>query len=123
MSDLNNLPGVLDFSIYIGASLNLVLTWTSNGSPVDLTGFTTAAMKVVDSNGNIIFNMTNANSQILLGGTAGTITLSLSSAQTLLPTVPSTNCNYDLILTSGSGVVTALVAGTINFESGPTLGV
>jgi len=81
----------------------------STGTPVNLTGYT-AKMQVrpIPGSTDLVLELSTSNGRITLGGSAGTVTLS----------VPAANMNfsageyaYDLELTSGAGAVTRLVMG------------
>lgn len=105
-------PGSLDFLMPKGSTFSRTLTWKVSGSPVNLTNYT-ARMQARTSHisGTVVLDMTTANSKIALGGAAGTITLSLSAADTAAITAQS--LSYDLELVSAGGVVTRLVEGQI----------
>jgi FlaG/FlaF family flagellin (archaellin) len=105
-------PGSLDFLIPKGSTFSRILTWKVSGSPVNLTNYT-ARMQARTSaiSGTAVIDMTTANSKITLGGTAGTITLNLSAAETAA--ITQTSLAYDLELVSAGGVVTRLVEGQI----------
>lgn len=105
-------PGYLDLTCYQGANFDYTLTWQTNGTPVNITGYT-ARMQVRESYdaGTAIVSLTNG-SGITLGGTAGTIGLSLSATATAaLDGTPNVQSIYDLELVSGTGYVTRLVEG------------
>ncbi len=97
-----------------GATYSRVLTWRDSSSVlVNLTGYT-AEMDVRTSSRDLVVTLTTANGRISLGGSAGTITLTLSATETaaLAP-----GCYlYDLLLTSGGGVVTRLVEGAFEIS-------
>ena len=105
-------PGRLNLACYEGATFDYELTWTAGGSAVDLTGYT-ARMQVrssYDSSTPVV--SLASGSGITLGGTAGTIELFLSAAETeALDGTPNPQFIYDLELQSSSGVVTRLVEG------------
>lgn len=111
-------PGILDLNCYQGANFDYTLLWQTNGTAVNLTGFT-ARMQVRESYdaGTAIVSLTSGTG-ITLGGTAGTIGLSMTAAQTaLLDGTPQTQTIYDLELVSAAGYVTRLVEG--NFFINP----
>ena len=95
-----------------GATFTRQLTWKdSAGSAVNLTGYT-ARMQLrssIDASGAAVLDLTTENNRIVLGGTAGTIDLSVS-ASTMGSVSPATYV-YDLEMVSGL-VVTRLVQGT-----------
>lgn len=77
-----NFDGVTSPRLHVGGVFSV--TWTlknPDGSPINLTGGS-AELIATRPNGTNVLNMTTANSQITLGGTAGTVTFSLTEAQT-----------------------------------------
>ena len=114
------MPGAYNICIYQNATLTLVFIWTAGtccGSgttgatpqPVDLTGYT-AAMQFLQyaPGGNMLYD---ASRDIVLGGTAGTIALTIPDSVTA--SFNWFNAVYDLILTSSQGVATALLSGQV----------
>jgi hypothetical protein len=99
-----------------GATFTRQLTWNdSTGSAVNLTGYT-ARMQVrnsIDAAGAATLSLTTENGRIVLGGTAGTITLSAEATATQAVTAGS--YVYDLELVSGS-TVTRLVQGSFTLR-------
>jgi hypothetical protein len=85
-------------------------------SPVDLTGYTVAMQfRPSPYSSTILYD---ASSDIVLGGTAGTITLTIAASATALFTWWT--AVYDLILTDSSGNVTRLLEGTVSISPGVT---
>lgn len=108
-----------DIEIEKGATFSLVLTWKDeNGSPIDLTGYS-AKMQVRSSPTatDVITEFSTTNARIALGGSAGTITLSMTAADTAA--ITKTKGVYDLELISGS-TVTRLLEGSILFDAAVT---
>jgi len=105
-------PGSLDFLMPKGSTFSRTLTWKVSGSAVNLTNYT-ARMQARTSHisGTVVLDLTTANSKITLGGTAGTITLTLSATDTAA--ITQSSLAYDLELVSAGGVVTRLVEGQI----------
>ena len=105
-------PGSLDFLMPKGSTFSRTLTWKISGSPVNLTDYT-ARMQARASvtSATVVLDLTTANSKIVLGGTAGTITITVSAADTAAITQQS--LAYDLELVSAGGVVTRLIEGQI----------
>lgn len=101
-------PGWLDLDCYQGASFDYTLTWKTNGTAVNLTGYS-ARMQVrqtADATATVL-SISNG-SGITLGGTAGTVLLEASATTTAALTAGQ--YVYDLELVSGS-YVTRLVEG------------
>jgi hypothetical protein len=105
-------PGSLDFLMPKGSTFSRTLTWKISSTPVNLTNYT-ARMQARASvtSATVVLDLTTANGKITLGGTAGTITLTLSAADTAA--VVQSSLAYDLELVSAGGVVTRLVEGQI----------
>jgi len=122
-----SLPGTYPLTIYQGQTFTQVIVWTAGpglagaapnqtppvGStpiPVDLTGYT-ATMQIRPFQNPSAPLYYDASGDIILGGTAGTISLSIPSSAT--ETFTWFNAYYDLFLTSSQGVETPLLAGTV----------
>ena len=105
-------PGSVDFLMPKGSTFSRTLTWKISGSAVNLTDYT-ARMQARASvtSATVVLDLTTANSKIVLGGTAGTITITVSAADTAAITQQS--LAYDLELVSAGGVVTRLIEGQI----------
>lgn len=105
------IAGLYNITCDQGATFSRTLTWTDPAkNPRNLTGYT-ARMHVrttADATTTLI-ELTTANSRISLGGTAGTITLTISATDTAALT-PGKYV-YDLELVSGGGVVDRLIEG------------
>ncbi|HXH24529.1 MAG TPA: hypothetical protein VNI78_04720 [Vicinamibacterales bacterium] len=105
--------GQLPLEILQGETLVKPMTWYDEaGQPVDLTGYT-ARMQARERHGSptVLLELTTENGGIQLGGPSGTITLSMSAAQTAALTWR--RGVYDLELVSPAGVVTRLIEGVI----------
>jgi len=110
--------GTYNLCINQGATLNLIFLWTAGqccGSvgggpvPVDLTGYTVAMqIRAFPLATTILYD---ASPDIVLGGIAGTIALSIPAVDTA--TFTWWVGVYDLKLTSSSGVVTRLLEGSV----------
>jgi hypothetical protein len=101
-------PATYNITAYQGATYSLNMTWAIGGTAVNLTSYT-AAMQVKENASSTasVLSLTNG-SGITLGGTAGTIGISVS-ATTMGSAMPG-NYVYDLELNSG-GQVTRLIQG------------
>jgi len=108
-----------DLTIEQGATFSLVITYKDNGVAVNLTGYT-ARMQVRATleSASTLVELTTANSRIALGGTAGTITLTISATDTAALTAG--RGVYDLELVSGSGIVTRLLQGVATISRNVT---
>jgi|Laugrefabdmm15sn_1035127.scaffolds.fasta_scaffold11175_4 hypothetical protein len=95
-----------------GATLSLAITWKdSTGTAINLTGYTARmqARSTYDT-ATAILSLTSAAGDIVLGGVAGTITITASATVTAALTAPWSGV-WDLELVSGGGVVTRLLEG------------
>jgi hypothetical protein len=118
--------GTYNLCINQFATFEKVFIWTagmcgcgtvgSSAGPVDLTGYTAALqIRPFALSTDILFD---ASSDITLGGTAGTIALTIPATATALFTW--WNGVYDLLLTSSSGVATRLLMGSVTVTPGVT---
>jgi hypothetical protein len=106
-------PGQLDLNMYQGASWDYVLTWRTGdpAAPVNLTSFTARMQARESANADTTVLSITSGSGIALGGTAGTITLTRSAAETAA--IPAGAYRYDLEVESAAGVVTRLIEGVL----------
>lgn len=108
-----------DLLIEQGATFSQVITYKDAGVAVDLQGFT-ARMQVratLEAAAALI-ELNTGNGRIVLGGSAGTITLSISATDTAALTAG--RGVYDLELVSGSGVVDRLLQGVATISRNVT---
>jgi hypothetical protein len=102
-------PGTYNITAYQGADFDRTFTITQSGTALNLTGYSSAMQvrEAADSTAYLL-NLTSG-SGITLGGTAGTITVAITSAQS--SAIPAGSYAYDLEIISGSGAVTRLLQG------------
>lgn len=81
--------------------------------PIDLTGFS-ASMVVRNRQGDALLTLTHS-SGMTLGGTLGTIAVTISASQT--STLIDSLYSYELDITSGASVVTRLLRGQLTVLS------
>ena len=100
-------PGKYDLTCYQGSTFDKQFTVTQSGTPVNWTGYTgkMQVRRYKDQNSTRLLALTNG-AGISLGGTAGTISLSITAAQST--SLTPGNYYYDIELTSGSNVVRIL---------------
>ena len=113
---ISSTPGTYNWTWYAGQTLDQTFTVTSGTAVVDLTGYTAAMKARTDyTAGSAAIALGTA--EITLGGTAGTIRVQQTAAQTA--TIGSAagyatvNYVYDLELTSSGGEVTRLLQGVL----------
>ena len=108
-----------DILIEQGATFSQVITYKVAGVPSNLQGFT-ARMQVRSTleSATTVVELTTANGRISLGGSAGTITLTISATDT--EALTSGRGVYDLELVSGSGIVTRLLQGVATISRNVT---
>jgi hypothetical protein len=108
------------------ATFEKVFIWTAgmcgcgtagaSSGPVDLTGYTAALqIRPFELSTTILFD---ASSDIVLGGTAGTISLSIPATDTA--TFTWWVGVYDLLMTDSSGIATRLLQGSVTVTPGVT---
>lgn len=103
-----------DFPIDQGTTLTRIVTWVdADGNAVDLTGYTAtfkiwASRQVAAAAGATLLSLSNG-SGLTLGGTAGTVQIDITAAQTAA--LSFLTAYYALKVTSGSAVVTRLLEG------------
>ncbi len=110
--------GIYKLEIEQGETFTRLLTYEdSEEALINLTGYTARMQirKTADST-DYLLSLTTENSGIALGGIAGTITITITAAQSA--NLPIGTARYDLELISGSGVVVKLLKGdvTVNRE-------
>lgn len=94
-----------------GANFDVSITYyDSAGSAVNLTSYTARAKFRPTYDDTPILTLTTENGGIALGGTAGTITISVSGLDTASVSAPSKGV-YDLELANPSGNVTRIMEG------------
>ena len=109
-------PGKYDLFIAKGATFAIVFTWNIDGDPVDLTNYT-ARMQIrsTKESSAVMSSLTTENGGISLGGSAGTISLSLTASATSL--LIGQSGVYDIELVSGEGVVYRLLEGVVTLSN------
>lgn len=105
-----------------GADFAHVFTWKNPaGTAVDVTGYT-AEFTIDNRDGTEAVQVTSASGAITLGGTAGTITASLTVAQTTALTHAAAHGGtYSLVLTSSGGAVAPVASGPVAILEVPGL--
>ena len=103
----------VDLTINQGTDYVHTFIWKDeNGDLIDLTSYT-AKMQIRPNcgDGTLTLELSTVNGRISLGGTAGSIGLSISNSDTeALNFVQEV---YDIELTDGGGTVTRLVSGKV----------
>jgi len=95
-----------------GATWTRLITWTdANGSPINLTGYTARMMLKRGYKDSAAALSLNNAAGIVLGGSAGTIAITITAAQAALLEGAYV---YDLEVVNGA-VVTRLMEGVITF--------
>lgn len=96
-----------------GSTYTLALTYKdSNGTAINLTGYT-AAMQVRDTvnSATTVLSLSSPSNGIVITGATGLINITITAAQTTA--LIANTYVYDLEITSGSGVVTRLIQGSV----------
>lgn len=100
---------------YTNEDWTRTLRWSSGGTPVNLTGYT-AEMDVRDAGGTEAVTLTTTNGRITLGGSAGTIALTIPHSVT--STLTPGTYYFDLLVISAGDIRTNLVHGTLTVIQG-----
>jgi hypothetical protein len=104
-----NLPVPYELDIYqTTVSYSYAITLIAAGTPVNLTGYSatfTCRPSVADS--AINFQLTSGAGGIILGGTAGTVTI-------IFPVLQPQTAAYDLVLYDGLGNEWPILAGNFS---------
>tara|TARA_R110000822_G_scaffold52078_2_gene135032 strand:- start:336 stop:686 length:351 start_codon:yes stop_codon:yes gene_type:complete len=101
--------GYHHFVIEQGATFSQVLTLTDTaGQLVNLTGYASAEMdlRLDPESSSSVLDLTTSNSRITLGGAAGTVTLTVSAADTA--DLTAGDGVYDLEIVTGSNIYRVL---------------
>ena len=111
-------PGTYNITAWQGADFDRTFTVTQSGTALNLTGYT-SAMQVREAADSTAYLLSlTSGSGITLGGTAGTIAVAVSSAQS--SAIPAGSYAYDLEIISGAGQVTRLLQGAFNVQGNVT---
>ena len=111
-------PGTYNITAWQGANFDRTFTVTQSGTALNLTGYT-SAMQVREAADSTAYLLSlTSGSGITLGGTAGTIAVAVSSAQS--SAIPAGSYAYDLEIISGAGQVTRLLQGAFNVQGNVT---
>ena len=103
-------PGKYNIVCPQGSTLSQQMTYSIDDVPVNLTGYS-ARMQVREkyASTNTELDLTTANGGIVLGGSAGTITINVNASAT--GELVAKDYVYDLELVSSSLIVTRLIEG------------
>jgi tRNA threonylcarbamoyladenosine modification (KEOPS) complex Pcc1 subunit len=105
--------GYHHFIIEQGATFGQTLTLKdSSDTLINLTGYTSAEMDLRETpeSSSEVLTLTTANNRIALGGSAGTVTLSISAADTA--NLTAGDGVFDLEVVDGSSRVFRILEGT-----------
>lgn len=112
-------PGKHSFVLYQGTTLRKVFTWTVEGVPLDLTGYTGAAqLRKTAGDPAPALDLSTQNGGIIIDGPAGKITMYAPSVDT--EKLVADKYVYDLEITDTQGDVSRLVEGIITISKGIT---
>jgi hypothetical protein len=109
--------GTYNITTTQGDTFSRVLTWTNNAKvPYNLNGYT-AKMQVRTSatSDTVVIELSTSNGYIVLGGSAGTVTLNVPAAN--MSMVNAGQYVYDLELISGGGQKTTIVEGNFKVKA------
>jgi len=111
-------PGTYNITVWQGADYDRTFTVTQGGTALNWSGYT-ARMQVRNSSDATatLLSLTNG-SGITLGGTAGTVALAITAAQSTA--IPAGSYAYDLELVSSGLQVTRLLQGSFTVSGNVT---
>lgn len=104
------IPGKYNMVCPQGSTFNQELTYSINSVNVNLTGYS-ARMQVREkhTSTSTILSLTTANGGLVLGGSAGTISINIPSTTTA--SITAKEYVYDIELVSPSSIVTRIIEG------------
>ena len=108
-------PGTYNFNAPQGQTFNETVTWKVSGVAANLTGYTARMQGRPNVDSSEKYVDISTTSGITLGGSAGTINLTVSAV--VMATVPAGRHVYDLELISSGGVVTRLLSGAFKVSA------
>ena len=109
-------PVSYNLVIYQGATFDQTFIWKDpSNNPINLAGYTARMMvrTAIDAATPFI-TLTTENGGITLGGSAGTVVLTMTAVQTAA--ITETIGVYDLELVATGGVVTRFLQGTVTIS-------
>jgi hypothetical protein len=108
-----------DLCIPQGATFTRTIRYKADGANVSLVGYT-ARMQIrpTAASATTTLSLTTENGRIALGGSAGTITLTISATDSAALTAG--RYVYDLELVSAGGIVTRLLQGIVTVSANVT---
>ena len=102
-------PGTYNITCYQGADWDRTFTITQSGTALNLSGYS-AAMQVREAADSTAYLLSlTSGTGITLGGTAGTVAVTITSTQS--SAISAGSYAYDLELIAGAGSVTRLLQG------------
>jgi hypothetical protein len=111
-------PGTYNITAYQGADWDRTFTITQSGTALNLTGYT-ASMQVREAADSTAYLLSlTSGTGITLGGTAGTVVVAITAAQS--SAIPAGSYAYDLELIATAGSVTRLLQGAFNVSGNVT---
>lgn len=109
------MAAVYSFTLDAGTDSTIVFAYKdSTGAAINLTGFSAKMQLRPNPGGTVGLELSTTNGKVVLGGAAGTVTVTFGHVDTTSLTLPT--YVYDLELTDGSSNVTRLVQGTITVD-------
>jgi len=106
-------PGRYNITVINGTTFTLAPQWLIDNLPVNLTGYS-VDMQVRDVSNNLIVELSTANGKIVITPAIGTVTLTLTAAQTASNVLPAGTYTYGLNLTDSNSNVYQILAGNFS---------
>ena len=111
-------PGVYSITVWQGADYDKTFTVTQNGTALNWTGYSARMQVRNSSDATATLLSLTSGSGIVLGGTAGTIAVTITSTQSAA--IPAGSYAYDLELVSSGNLVTRLLQGAFTVSGNVT---
>ncbi len=103
----------MSYSVTRFRSWSIQVTWTLDGVPVNLTGYTLKSDFKVDKQSPVVISLSTANGGIALTTpTSGVFTMSMTPSQTAM--LPLGSLIFDVLALSPSGQGTTVFEGSID---------
>lgn len=114
------MAGRYDFAVTQGEDFARSLLWLDeDGNPVGLTGWSAHMSVRAWPIASLLADLSTSGGQIVLGGTAGTIALTIPAATTAL--FPAGVAKYDLMVTNTTPATSCLLKGNVIVGQAVTL--
>lgn len=114
---MTQLPAEQNLTIYRGSAFDEIFEFKDeSGALINFTGFSARMQaRLTPASNNVLLDVSTANGKLTLGGALGTLSMTLSAAETAALTFES--ASYDLELIAANGRVDRILKGTITLDT------